>query len=122
MSASSARTQKARRDADYADVCAEFGTRLRRERKQRQLIQEQVAKTVKVTQPRVSEWERGLSFPSIRQVLMFCKTYGIGLERLFGSLATFEFGQLPLEGLAADDRDALMHIADKLRQSPPTTA
>ena len=106
--------KKKRRDEAHAEVRVKFGKRLRRERDERKLTQGQVAKAVDVTQPRVSEWERGLSFPSILQVLRFCAAYGVGLERLFVDLARFEAGQLPLEGLAPEDRDAITHIAQRL--------
>lgn len=110
--------KKVRRDQAFAPVRVEFGAPLRRERTRRQLSQGQVAKPLGVTQPRVSEWERGESFPSIPQVLRFCEEHGVGLERMFEQLAHFEFGQLPLAGLEPDDRDALEHIADKLRRLP----
>lgn len=106
--------RKPRRDAPFADVRVEFGKRLKKHRVERKFTQDQVAKALEVTQPRVSEWERGAAFPSIPQVLRFCEHAGVGLERLFEGLARFDYGQLPLQGLEPDDRRALEHIVGKL--------
>lgn len=107
--------KKDRRDQEFAQVREELGRRIRRERKDRRYSQEQIAKSLEVTQPRVSEWEQGKSFPSIPQVLRFCERHGVGLEKLFIGLARFDFGQLELDGLEPDDREALTRIAHKLR-------
>jgi transcriptional regulator with XRE-family HTH domain len=106
--------KKERRDARFSEVRVALGKRLRQHRVERRFTQGQIAKELEVTQPRVSEWERGEAFPSIPYVLTFCQYVGVGLERLFEGLARFDHGQLPLEGLETDDRRAVEHIVAKL--------
>ncbi len=109
--------RKVRRDDRFAEVREAFGKRMKNERTARRFTQDQVAGELEVTQPRVSEWECGKAFPSVPQIIGFCRYIGIGLERLFEGLAPFDSGQMRLAGLEPEDRRALEHIAAKLQ--PP---
>ena len=55
----------------------EIGSRIRKQRKERGLTQEQLAKTIGVTKNRISNWEQGINRPDADILAALCKALNV---------------------------------------------
>ncbi|MDE7218542.1 MAG: helix-turn-helix domain-containing protein [Oscillospiraceae bacterium] len=74
------------RQEDMA-VTRSLGETLRDHRARCQITQEYVAEAIGVSRQAVSKWEKGLSSPSMANLLALAKLYGVSVEELLRDVA-----------------------------------
>lgn len=62
-----------------------LGKRIRAARKSKGLTQEQVAKSLDVSQPAVSGWEQGLTFPTLPALVTLAELLDTTVDELVGN-------------------------------------
>ncbi len=61
-----------------------FPSRLKELRNSKGLTQKQLAKELNVTDDSIFSWEKGRSQPSIENLIMLCKFFGVSSDYLLG--------------------------------------
>lgn len=60
----------------------DIGLFIKKTREENQLTQEELAQRVYVTRQAISSWEKGLTFPSIDNVVSLCELFNCSIETL----------------------------------------
>ena len=61
----------------------EFGIKLSKLRKERKLTQEELGELLGINGKSVSKWERGITMPSVENILKICVLFRISSDELF---------------------------------------
>ncbi|MBO5927411.1 MAG: helix-turn-helix transcriptional regulator [Clostridia bacterium] len=62
----------------------EIRVKLRELRREKSFTQKQVAKLLNKSETGYASWEQGLSEPSVNDLILLCKIYGISSDYLLG--------------------------------------
>lgn len=61
----------------------EFGIKLSKLRKERKLTQEELGELLAINGKSVSKWERGITMPSVENILKICVLFRVSSDELF---------------------------------------